>query len=397
MHIGIDARLAAYRDTGIARYTRSLLAALLTLDRANQYTVFTARGAEPLVDAPGRATHRALFTPPHHRLERAALGVELAPLRLDLLHSPDFIPPRLRPGTRAVVTVHDLAFLRDPNLLDPAARRYYGQLPAAVARADAIIAVSASTRRDLIDLAGAPPEKIEVIHEAADARYRPLDRAERLAGTARLGGRFPDLARLVSGEFGRFLLFVGTIEPRKNLLLLCEAYERYRTRAGRRAATLVLAGAPGWQHERELAAIERLRAAGKLVWFERATDDQLLLLYNAATLLALPSRYEGFGLTALEAMACGTPVLAADTASLPEVVGDAGTLLPPDDADAWAAALLELSEDRIRREAAIAAGLKQAARFSWARAAEQTLALYRRVAGQEETPPTPEMVRSCRR
>ncbi|HET8632056.1 MAG TPA: glycosyltransferase family 1 protein [Thermomicrobiales bacterium] len=397
MHIGLDARLVAYRDTGIARYTRSLLAALLKLDPANQYTVFISRGGEPLLNVPEQVAHRPLLTPPHHRLERMALGAELAVLRLDLLHSPDFIPPHLRPGTRSVITVHDLAFLRDPNLLDPAARRYYGQLPAAVARADAIIAVSESTRRDLIDLAGASPEKIEVIYEAADERYRPLDRAERLAGAARLGGRFPDLARLVSGEFGRFLLFVGTIEPRKNLLLLLDAYERYRARAGRRAATLVLAGSPGWQHERELAAIERLRQAGKLVWFERATDDQLLLLYNAATLLALPSRYEGFGLTALEAMACGTPVLAADTSSLPEVVGDAGTLLPPDDVDAWAEALLELSDDRIRREAAIAAGLKQAGRFSWLRAAEQTLALYRRTAGQEETPPTPEMVQSCRR
>ena len=398
MRIGLDARLAAHREAGIARYTRLLLRALVELDRVNHYTVFVGRGGGPLVDAPEQVTHRALRTPPHHRLERAALGVELAPHRLDLLHSPDFIAPWLRPGTRSVVTVHDVAFLRDPELLDAPSRRYYGQLPAALARADAVIAVSKCTRRDLIELAGAPPEKVTVVYEAAGERFRPLDRLERLTGAARAGGKLPpDMARLVSGELGPFFLFVGTIEPRKNLPTLFRAYEAYRARAGRRAATLVLAGAPGWRNEAELREIERLRAAGHLAWFQAATDEHLLLLYNAATALVLPSRYEGFGLPALEAMACGTPVLASDAASLPEVVGDAGVLLPPDDIDAWAEALREIGDDRIKRQAAIAAGLERARRFSWERAAEQTLSVYRRAAGREEAPPTADMVESCRR
>ncbi|MDP9375540.1 MAG: glycosyltransferase family 4 protein [Chloroflexota bacterium] len=386
MQIGLDARLVAYRGAGGAHYIRSLLAALVKLDRANGYTVFVARGGAPLTGAPGVA-HRVLLTPPHHRLERTALGVELAAYRLDLLHSPDFIPPRLRRGVRSVITVHDLAFLRDPALLDEPSRRYYGQIGEAVDRADAIIVPSESTRRDLLELTDAAAERIHVVHEAADERYRPLERSERLAAlrdAAGAGRLPPDLARLVSGEFGPFILFVGTIEPRKGLPTLFRAYELYRARAGRRAAALVLAGAAGWRHEAELAGIERLRATGRLVWFQEATDEQLLLLYNAASVLALPSRYEGFGLPALEAMACGTPVLASDVASLPEVVGAAGTLLPPDDPEAWAGALSELTEDRVRREAAIAAGLRQAGRFSWLRAAEQTLAVYRRAAGQEE-------------
>ena len=400
MRIGLDARLAAYRGGGIARYTRSLLRALVRLDRANAYTVFVARRGQPLLDepSPGNVAHRALVTPPHHRFERLALGVELASQRLDLLHSPDFIVPHLRRGVYSVVTVHDLAFLREPELLAPDALRYYRQLPASLARADAVIAVSESTRRDLIDLAGARPDTVHVVHEAADERYRPLSRAERLAMAARSGGKLPpDLARLVSGEFGPFILFVGTIEPRKNLPGFFAAYRRYRELAGSRAATLVLVGAPGWRHERELAEIERLRAAGRLVWFRDADDDHLLLLYNAATTVVLPSHYEGFGLPALEAMACGTPVIAANTSSLPEVVGDAGTLLPPDDADAWAEALRQLAEDRIAREAAIAAGLRRAAGFSWERAAEQTLAVYRRATGQEGAPPPAEVVESCRR
>lgn len=402
MRIGLDARLVAYRKAGIARYTCLLLQALVERDGANDYTVFVARGGEPLVDvsngATARVTHRALLTPPHHRLERTALGVELAPYRLDLLHSPDFIPPRLLPATRSVITVPDLAFLREPDLLDSSAQRYYGQLPRAIARADAIITLSESTRRDLIELVDAPPDKITVVHAAADRRYRQLDRGTRLVAAARSGDKLPpDMARLVSGEFGPFILFVGTVEPRKNLPTFFQAYEQYRARAGRRAATLVIAGASGWRNETERAAIERLREAGQVVWFQEATDNQLLLLYNAAALLVLPSRYEGFGLPVLEAMACGTPVLASNTSSLPEVVGDAGLLLPPDDIAAWADTLGELSEDRIKREALIAAGLRQAARFSWRRAAEETLRVYQRVTGQEPAPPPAEVMASCRR
>jgi glycosyltransferase involved in cell wall biosynthesis len=179
--------------------------------------------------------------------------------------------------------------------------------------------------------------------------------------------------------------------------MLLRAYEQYRERAGRRAATLVLAGAPGWRAEAELARIAELRRAGKIVWFDHPSDDQLHLLYNAASLLVVPSHYEGFGLTAIEGMACGTPVLASDRASLPEVVGEAGVLLPPDDEAAWATALRDLADDRARREQLIAAGLRRAAEFTWERAAADTLAVYRRVTGQPDATEPLEMVESCQR
>jgi glycosyltransferase involved in cell wall biosynthesis len=400
VHIGFDARLLAYREGGIARYARSLLRALTNDDHENEYTILVARNGAPVIDDSDieeRVSHRALLTPPHHRLERTTLGLELAPLHFDVFHSPDFIPPRLRRGTRAVITVHDLAFLRDQALLDEQSRRYYGQIHEAVRRADAIIAPSQSTRRDLLALTDATAEKIFVVPEAADQRYRPLKRAERMAAL-RSPQRMklsPDLVRLVSGEFGPFLLFVGTIEPRKNLSMLFRAYVRYREQVGRRAATLVLAGAAGWRADAELATIERLRRRNKLVWFDSPSDEQLLLLYNAASLLLLPSHYEGFGLTAIEAMACGTPVLASDSSSLPEVLGATGLLLPPDDEEAWIAAIREVNEHRERREALITAGLRRSAEFSWARAARETLAVYRRALGQQEQMETAEMVESC--
>lgn len=401
VHIGFDARLVAYREGGIARYARSLLRALISDDRTNAYTILVARGGTPVVDDSGRGeqvTHRALLTPPHHRLERTTLGLELAPLHFDLFHSPDFIPPRLRRGTRVVITVHDLAFLRDPEFLDEQSRRYYGQIHEAVRRADAIIAPSQSTRRDLLTLTETPAAKIFVVPEAADQRYRPLDRAERMAALhgPQRAQLTPDLIRLVSGEFGPFLLYVGTIEPRKNLGMLLRAYERYREQTGRRGATLVLAGAIGWRADAEMATIERLRHTGKVVWFDSPSDEQLLLLYNAASLLLLPSHYEGFGLTAIEAMACGTPVVASDSSSLPEVLGDTGILLPPDDEDDWIAAIREVHEQRARRESLIAAGLRRAADFSWARAARETLTVYRHALGQHAPAESAEVAGSCR-
>lgn len=397
MRIGLDARLAAYREAGIARYTRALLQALTTHQVRHQYTVFVARGRPALLPPCERVTYQPLLTPPHHRFEQLTLSLELAPHRFDVFHSPDFISPRLWRGTAAVITVHDLAFLHDPTLLDAPSRRYYGQLPAAARRAAAIMADSASTRRDLIDLAGAPPEKIRVVHLAADARFRPLTRHERLTSAATAGSSLPpDLARLLVGELGPLLLFVGTIEPRKNLPFLFEAYRRYRERAGGRAATLVLVGASGWRNERELAALERLRASGQAIWFQHVSDEQLVLLYNAATAIVLPSRYEGFGLPALEAMACGTPVLVSNAASLPEIVGDGGLVLPLDDPAAWATALLELTEDRHKRQALSAAGQRQAARFSWERAARETLEVYERAARGEAVQPATEVVESCR-
>ncbi|MBZ0098858.1 MAG: glycosyltransferase, partial [Taibaiella sp.] len=160
MHIGIDARLTYYRTGGISTYMRRLVAALEMLDTTNRYTVFHSRKTrESLVRSFGRAS---LWTPCHHRLERFALSVELARFRLDVLHSPDFIPP-LHGARRHVITVHDLTFLHYPQFLTADARRYYNdQIETAVRKADHILADSHSTKADLVTMLNVPPEKISV-------------------------------------------------------------------------------------------------------------------------------------------------------------------------------------------------------------------------------------------
>ncbi len=360
MRIGLDARLLYYQQAGIAQYTQRLLAALAEIDHQNDYLVLQSRkDRRRLVGAPNFRRH-PLWTPPHHRWEQLTLPLELAPLRLDVLHSPDFIPP-LRRNCRAVITVHDLAFLLFPGLLTAESQRYYGQIRRAVHSAEAIIAVSASTKRDLIAHTGAPAAKITVVYEAAGPAFRPVTDTAALAAVRQKYGLPPD-----------FVLFVGTIEPRKNLTTLLKAFQVSSFTF--HALKLVIAGRQGWLYEETIAQARELGTAVQFIG--GVLPEDLPALYSAARLFVLPSLYEGFGLPVLEAMACGTPVVCSHASSLPEVAGDAALLVEPHDVDGLAAALQRALSDEALRRQMIERGLAQAARFSWAKAARETLAVY---------------------
>ena len=366
MHIGIDLRLHAYAPGGISRYARKLaqtLAAHLASQLAlESLTLIPHRREKASLDVPGTRVYRA-WTPPHHRLERWTLGTELLPLRLDVLHSTDFIPPAW--GARHfVITVHDLNFLYYPQYLTADARRYYNDRIAwAVDRADAILADSHATQRDLEQLLHVSPERITVAHLAADARFRLLPSVEVSTVLARY--------ELEPG----YLLFVGTWEPRKNLPGLLEALAQLHARGEKRV--LVIAGRPGWLYDEVFARVQSLHLEPWVRFIERVPVDDLVALYNGALLLAMPSFYEGFGLPALEAMQCGTPVVVADRASLPEVVGDAGLRINPDDPTTLADACWRIANDAALGERLRAAGQQQVQGFTWEETARKTLAVYR--------------------
>lgn len=368
MRIGIDARLNAYRQGGIAQYTRLLLAAMAPLIGEDTLVALQhRRQPQPMTIA--RNVERALlFTPPHNRFEPLALPIELLPQRLDLLHCPDCVAPRLRPCP-AVVTIHDLAFLRFPDILDADARRYYGRVRASAHAAQAVIAVSESTRADIVELLDLPPERIDVVYEAAAPSFRP---AEVGAAEQRTINERP----LRAGEFA---LFVSTIEPRKNLETLLRALRVCLDRRPQTGYRLAIAGVRGWLDGPVFDLIRELRLADHLDFLGWPEPSQLIWLYSACRIYLNPSLYEGFGLPVLEALACGAPALVADTSSLPEVAGDAALLIPPRDVAAWAAAIMDLWEDDGARIALAQRGPTQAARFSWDRAARETLAIYRRV------------------
>jgi glycosyltransferase involved in cell wall biosynthesis len=309
---------------------------------------------------------RTLLTPPHHRWEQLALAIELAPLAVDLYHQPDFIPP-LRRRFPAVITVHDLAFMRMPDLLTPESRRYYGRVGAAARSAERTIAVSQQTRRDLIELAGAPAERIEVVYEAAGADFRPQP-PEALAALRR---------RLGLAE--EYFLFVGTREPRKNLGRLLAAFARLAAAPG--APQLAIAGRAGWLDGDLAGQAASLGLADRVRWLDGVTRAELPALYGGALALVLPSLYEGFGLPLLEAMACGTPVVCSDAGALPEIAGGAADLFDPSDVGAIASALERIWREPGRREELRQRGRERAAAFSWRRAAAETLDVYRRAVG----------------
>lgn len=368
VRVAIDARLLAYQRAGTATYIRGILSGLQQADGGADDVLLLASRRDRDLDYPGRLCRRMLWTPCHHPLERWTLGLELATVSVDVVHSPDFIPPA-RFGRRwaRVTTVHDLAFLRFPNLLTAESRRYYGQIHRAVKEAERIIAVSETTERDLLQLTTATPDKLVVIPEGVDPEFAPIDPDTAAAAVDRL-----------YGIRGPFFLFVGTLEPRKNLRRLIQAFAVFRERVGKTGPVLVLAGKKGWlTDDLEDAA----RPLGDAVRFLGAvSQDGLIALYNGALALTLVSLYEGFGLPALEAMACGRATLVSDVGSLPEVVGDAGLRVSATDVDAIASALEQLWEDEAGRRELGERGRRRSARFDWASIAQRTRDVYQQAA-----------------
>jgi glycosyltransferase involved in cell wall biosynthesis len=289
---------------------------------------------------------------------------------VDLVHTPSLLVPPVGRSTKLVVTVHDLAFLHYPECFGRWARMMMGRgLRIAVKEADHIIAVSDSTRRDLIEVAGAPEERVTVVYEAAGGVFKPTeDPGMRQATRHRYGIE------------GSFALFVGTLEPRKNLTTLLDAMSLLKA-SGRVETQLVIAGPSGWVVKDLSRQVSRRRLEDQVIIAGRVADDDLPSLMSMARLFVYPSLYEGFGLPVLEAMACGTAVVTSNTSSLPEIGGDAVLLIDPRRPDELARAIQQVWDDSSLRQRLEQESLSRAASFSWKRAAQETLNVYRGVAG----------------
>jgi glycosyltransferase involved in cell wall biosynthesis len=386
MKIALDYTTGIYPGAGIARYTRSLVGALAELDGKNSYRLFYAARGLPRPTPETRQAVALFRQHPNFRPARVPMSVrqmfavwqrlrvplpvELFAGRIDLLHSPDFVsPPHL--GGIDVITVHDLSFMVVPECAEPSLASFLGKtVPRAVRRADHIIAVSRQTRDDLVRLLSVPPNKITVAYNGVDGRFVPGAGTNGTAGL-RAGLGLPE----------RFILHVGTLEPRKNLARLVEAYgllvDRATEGSGLRDVGLVLAGRRGWLYEPVLAAAERVNAAGgRVVLVDYVRDDDLPTLYNMAAAFAYPSLYEGFGLPAAEAMACGVPTLVSRDGALAEVVGEAALKVDAYSVEAIAGSLERLLTDQGLRGHLADAGPKQVAQFTWQAAARTVLDVY---------------------
>lgn len=360
-HIGIDARLTQYRSGGTSTYIRALLAEFAH-DSTQRYTVIQSRKQKrPLVEG---LRHVKAWTPPHHRLERTALSVELTRLGLDVLHSPDFIPP-LRGARRHVITVHDLAFLLYPEQMTGDSRRYYNEgIAWAVRHADHILSVSEATKADLVRLLNVPEAKITVQYHGVESSFCPTLDSEIIPTLIQY--------RIRPGYF----LFVGTIGPRKNIPGLLAGYALLREKYPD-APPLVIVGEVGWLATELMALI---RSAEGVVHIADANWRDFPALYNGARALVLPAHYEGFGLPALEAMACGVVPIVSNCSSLPEVTGGVGLLVEPNDAESIGDAMSRvLTADAAWITSQREAGLARAKQFTWARSAAIARDVYSRV------------------
>ncbi len=366
--IGVDASrtLPAHR-TGTEQYSVALLRALMRTPNPHRWRLY-APGPPPadLLPLPPGWEWRSL---PFPRLwTHARLSWEMLRHAPDVLFVPGHVVPLAHPQ-RTVVTIHDLGYLHFPEA-HPARHRRYLALSTrwSVRAAQRVIVPSAATRDDLARFLHTPPERVAVVpHGVRD--LSPPPPAGEIAGTlARYGVTRP------------YILALGTVQPRKNLRTTLAAFAAMR--AAGLPHTLAVVGQTGWFAEPTFAAVRERGLENAVRFTGYVPDADLPALYCGADALAFPSRYEGFGMPALEAMACGTPVVAANTSSLPEVVGDAGLLVNPEDPAALAAALTRVVTDAPLREHLIAAGRARAAAFSWERCARETLAVLESVGGR---------------
>ena len=371
-HVGLNAHLLSlgrnYRGAGINWYIYNLLCHLPEVAEHIRYTAFLSeRRFLPTPPLAVRRSRLPTIRPPVRILwEQAIQPAALRREKVDLLHAMAFVSPLLS-SCPTVVTVYDLSFLRFPESFRPLNRLYLRLFTQrSVERARRVIAISESTRQDVVRLLGKPAERVDVVYCGVDARFHPRD---------------PETVRAFRRKKGlpeRFILFLGTLEPRKNVVSLLKAYARLVARDSRSWPALVIAGAKGWFYQEILAKVERLDLADRTILAGYVPEEEKPLWYNAAEIFVYPSLFEGFGLPPLEAMACGTPAIVSDTSSLPEVVGDAGRQVPPDDVAALAEAMATLLGDPVLRAECRQRGLERAARFSWDTAARQTVRAYER-------------------
>lgn len=370
MRIGIDVSAVTTRPTGVGTYIREILRESQRLATADMQFLglSTGMGEKDTRALAGLARHRHLRVPT--RLMYRCWNTLGAPCAdgllggVDVYHATNFFLPPVK-SARRILTVYDLTFLRHPEWCSPKIVGPFSKsVRAHVHAADAVLTCSEASKRDIVELLDCAPEKVTVAYGAADAIFAPQERA--LAAQRVLERQ---------GIEGPYVLFLSTVEPRKNVDGLLAAFARLVDAVPH---TLVLVGAEGWNQEpvANMIARHELERRVRHVGYVRDRND-LPMLYTAADAFVLPSFYEGFGIPVLEAMACNCPVVTTRRASLPEAGGEAAHYVDPEDPDNIAAGIRKVLLTPAYADELRAKGLRQAAQFTWARAAETVLGLYR--------------------
>lgn len=381
MHVGINAQLLSYsqnyRNGGVSRYIRFLLTELARQPGEHEYTIFV--NGQDVVERLAAFHPRITYVPVTWSEDRPAARVAWEQLTLPslirqrgitVLHSPVNVLPALLPRTCAgVITLHDLAFLRFPHVLTRSKRLYHRTFTMrSMRQATMVIPVSDSTRQDAITLAGVAAERLHTVYPCIDQRFANDIEEDTLTSF-----------RQKYGVENGFLLYLGTLEPRKNITTLIEAYARLRERH-QRTEKLVLAGGKGWLYEAIFDRVRQLGLESEVIFPGYVADEEQSLWYHAAGAFVYPSLYEGFGLPVAEALAAGTPVVTSTVSSLPEAGAGIALCVEPQDVEAMAEALYRTLTDQEYRQKCRMMASSVAEQFSARRMVEQTVAVYEQAA-----------------
>lgn len=371
MRIGIDATALPPQPVGAGNYIIQLIRSLSSLKVDDEFVIFAQQRGPALISLPESNSFEWIILEDRNPGSRLIWEQTLFPQMIrksgvDLLHSLHYTRPA-RLACASVVTFHDMTFFLFPELHTRAKRLFFPlALRASARQADALTAVSESTRQDAIRVLGISPEKITAIPLGVDPAFRPINDAE--------------IKRVIAEKYDlpeKFILYVGLLEPRKNLPVLIRAYKRLID--GGEIYKLVLVGRFGWMYEELLKQINNLDLEGMVHFTGYVSQEDLPLVYNLSSLFVYPTLYEGFGLPALEAMACGVPVITTDVSSLPEIVGEAGILVPVNDLEALHGAMIAVLGDENLRRKMITKGIQRAAKFTWEQTAKLTFQVYQQV------------------
>jgi len=368
MRIGINASKIYDVHTGVGRYTSNLSRSILKTDSKNDYYLYT----------PGRVGNADVAEIEGSDLEKPAVFIQNNTLRilweqmvlpmysrkdrLDLFHYTDHALSLLFRKCPIIITVHDIAYLRLPNLLNTSRKVYKKNiLQISIKKAEVIIVDSYATKKDIVEYFGIREGKIRVIHLGVEGRFRPINNVE----SFRLKNNLPS----------KMILNVGTLEPRKNVVSLIKAFNELRKK-GFKDYKLVIAGNKGWLYEEIFKEVIHSDLEREVLFLGVVKDKDLPVLYNCADIFVYPSLYEGFGLPPLEAMACGIPVITSNTSSLPEVIGDAGIMVDPTDINSLCESMYILLKDKELWNRMRNMGLERSKLFSWDKTAEKILKVY---------------------
>jgi len=368
VRIGINTSKACDVHTGVGRYTFNLRKSILKMngkydchfyEPGNAGNASMADGLEVQSNKPVPSIHNNVL---RILWEQIMLPIYSRKDSLDLFHYTDHALSLFQSARLVIITVHDIAYIRFPNLMNKSRQNYKKRiLRISIENADTIVADSLSTKRDIVEYYGTNEEKIRVVHLGVESRFRPISNVEEY----RLKNKLPS----------KMILNVGTLEPRKNVVSLIKAFEKLKQK-GCKDYKLVIAGEKGWLYKQIFKEVEHSDLKNEIMFLGVVKDEDLPMLYNCADIFVYPSLYEGFGLPPLEAMACGIPVITSNTSSLPEVIGDAGLMVDPTDVTSLCENMYNLLKDRKLWYHMSSKGLERSKLFSWDNTAKQILKIY---------------------